>query len=235
MNLENEINNYLKIENNQKNFFNTLFGKVINNAIDIGLKSILPDLIEDEIINIKNSLFENGLKGGVETTINTIINYGKSALGIVTGNFENIDQINMAIKNGGIIDTISDVLDKSIKNIYEKGYINSTINTIIKNGKNVILDNVTNNIKKEFNNQAELIESLEKYVTNWKEAYNNKDFNIMEKEYKKIEKSLNKAIPIENLLKETRKIEVIHNLIKNNGNNFEITEEENELIDKFSN
>ena len=57
----------------------------------------------------------------------------------------------------------------------------------------------------------------------------------MEKEYKKIEKSLNKAIPIENLLKETRKIEVIHNLIKNNGNNFEITEEENELIDKFSN
>lgn len=235
MNLENEINNYLKIENNQKNFFNTLFGKVINNAIDIGLKSILPDLIEDEIINIKNTLFENGLKGGVETTINTIINYGKSALGIVTGNFENIDQINMAIKNGGIIDTISDVLDKSIKNIYEKGYINSTINTIIKNGKNVILDNVTNNIKKEFNNQAELIESLEKYVTNWKEAYNNKDFNIMEKEYKKIEKSLNKAIPIENLLKETRKIEVIHNLIKNNGNNFEITEEENELIDKFSN
>ena len=61
MEIENQINNNIKIEKN--NLLNNIIGKTINNAIDIGLKTILPDLIENQIIDIKNSLLENGLKG----------------------------------------------------------------------------------------------------------------------------------------------------------------------------
>ena len=106
-------------------------GKTINNAIDIGLKIILPDLIENQIIEIKNSLINNGLKSGINTAIKNAIDFGKSTIGIFTGNFENISQIQMAIGNGGIIDTLSDVLDKATNKAYRAGYINNNINTVI--------------------------------------------------------------------------------------------------------
>ena len=61
MEIENQINNNIKVEKN--NLLNNIIGKTINNAIDIGLKTILPDLIENQIIDIKNSLLENGLNG----------------------------------------------------------------------------------------------------------------------------------------------------------------------------
>ena len=57
-----EINNRLNIENEKNNFFNNTFGKTINYAIDIGLRAILPDLIENQVIDIKNSLLNNGLQ-----------------------------------------------------------------------------------------------------------------------------------------------------------------------------
>ena len=44
------------------------------------------------------------------------------------------------------------------------------------------------------------------------------------KKCKKI--NLEKIVPLENIINSARKIENIHNLIKNNGNNFNITEEE---------
>ena len=51
-NLEQEKN----IEKNQEKFLETNLGKIINSGLDIGLKTILPDLIEDEIIFIKDCL-----------------------------------------------------------------------------------------------------------------------------------------------------------------------------------
>ena len=228
-----EIENNINIEKNKNNFLNNIIGKTINNALDIGLRAILPDLIENQVISIKNSLIENGLKAGADTAINSAINLKKSAMGIVTGNFENIEQVTTAIGDGGIIDTISDLLDNALYKIYKNGNINNSIYKLIKNGKNLLLDNVTNNIKNELKDQNNSIEKLEKYIENWKENYNKKDFSKMSQEYEKIEKEFNKIIPIENIIKETRKVEAIHNLIKNNGQNFNITEEEKKLAYNF--
>ena len=229
-----EIDNNINIGENKNNFFNNIIGKTINNAIDIGLRSLLPDLIENQIIDIKNSLLENGLKSGIDTAINSTIDFGKSAAGIVTGNFENISQVKTAIGDGGIIDTISDLLDKVINKSYEKGYINKTVFSIIKNGKNVLLDNITNNIKSELDEQSNSVEKLEKYLKNWEEQYNKKDFEKMEEEYSKIEKESEKIIPLENVVKQTQRVKVLHNLIKNNGQNFNITEDEERLANNLA-
>ncbi|MDQ9826896.1 hypothetical protein RFZ44_26835, partial [Acinetobacter sp. 163] len=67
--------------------------------------------IDEQIINIKDNLLEYGLKDGISKTINDAIDLGKSAIGIFTGNFENVSQMQDAIKNGGLIDGISTVLD----------------------------------------------------------------------------------------------------------------------------
>ena len=56
----------------------------------------------------------------------------------------------------------------------------------------------------------------------------------MEKEIEKIQEKLEDIIPLENIIKEARNIETLHELIKNKGQNFEITQTERELINKLS-
>ena len=56
----------------------------------------------------------------------------------------------------------------------------------------------------------------------------------MEKEYKKIESSLKELVPLENTLKNARQIETLHELIRNNGQNFNLSEEEIELAGKLN-
>lgn len=52
--IKQNINQNIGIE--QKNFLETTLGKVINSAIDIGLKAVLPDLIENQVIDVKNAI-----------------------------------------------------------------------------------------------------------------------------------------------------------------------------------
>lgn len=227
------INNNIEIEEKQKSFLETTLGKTINTGIDIGIRTILPDYIEDQIIDLKNNLINYGLKDGIKKSIDDAINLGKSAIGIITGNFENISQVQNAVKSGGIIDNISSLLDNVIDRVETKGVINYTVAKTIKQGKNSILNNVEKNINETFNNQIKALSYTEKYIDNWKKYYNDKNFDGMEKEYKKIEKEYKNLIPIENTINDIRKIENLHNLIKNNGQNFELTQDEQELIEKL--
>ena len=73
----------------------------------------------------------------------------------------------------------------------------------------------------------------EKYIENWKNYFENKDFNGMEKEYKKIKTEMNYLAPIEKMINEARTIENLHMLIKNNGQDFNLTTEQMELAEKL--
>ena len=233
MNLENTINNEIKINNN--NFLNNALEKTINGAVDIGLRAILPDLIENQVIDIKNALLQNGLKEGIKTAVDSAINFGKSIYGIVSGNFENMSQIRLATEKGGIIDSLSRVIDKACNKAHIYGHINGTTNSLIKKGKDVILNNISNNIKKEIDSQTFEVEKLENYVSKWKEGFNNKDFDVIQIYYKKNDSQLNKTVPLEKIIKEARELESIHKLIENNGHNFNITELEKETAKNINN
>lgn len=237
--MENNLNNTMEINNNlnkeieQKSFLETTLGKTINTGIDIGIRTLLPDYIEEQIIDIKDNLIKYGLKDGIKKSIDDAINLGKSAIGIVTGNFDSISQVQEAIKSGGIIDNVSNLLDEVIDRVYKKGLINSTVAQTIKQGKNSILNNVEKNIENTFNKQINSLEYTEKYINNWKQYFNDKNFEGMEKEYKKIEKEINNLIPIEKTINNVRTIENLHNLIKNNGQDFNLTQEQLELAKKL--
>ena len=193
----------------------------------------MPDYIEDQIIDLKDNLIKYGLKDGIKKSIDDAINLGKSAIGIVSGNFENISQMQEAIKSGGIIDNVSSLLDSVINNVYSHGLINSTVAKTIKQGKNSILNNVEKNIENTFNNQIKALNYTEKYIENWKNYFENKDFYGMEKEYKKIKTEMNYLAPIEKMINEARTIENLHMLIKNNGQDFNLTKEQMELAEKL--
>ena len=227
--VENQITNDVSIEDKQRNFLQTNIGKAVNTGLNIGLRYILPDVIEDQVIEIKDSFLQNGFKEGVQTAIDSAINFGKSAIGIVTGNFENVQQMQTAVKSGGIIDGISNVLNFTINKVVNSGKIPYALGSEIKTGKNAILNNITKNIESEFENQVNQIEKLNKYTNNWKDYFNNKDFDGMQREYDKIRGKMKEIAPIENTIKTARVVENLHKLIKNNGKNFDLTSEELEL------
>ena len=225
--IQNEISDKnIEVEKEQKNFLETTLGGIINTGLDVGIKFLLPDFIEDEVIQIKDSILKNGFKEGLNTAIDEAINLGKSALGIFTGKFDDISQMQKAIETGGIIDSISNGIDIGLNKISSNGKLNKNITNVIKKGKNLILDNISNNIEEMIVKQGNEINKFEESINNWKNAYENKDFNLMEKEIKNVNKYIEKIMPLENLIKEARTIENIHNLIKNNNKNFEISEVE---------
>ncbi len=238
-NKENLQNNDLNIENNilkdksQNDFLNSTIWKTINSGIDIGLRALLPDLLEDQIISLKDNLLNYGFKEGINRSVKEAIDLGKSAVGIITGDFENINQMQNAVKNGGIIDSVDSLLDIAINKTNKSGIINNNVANLLKNGKDIILDNIEKNIEKEFSNQLKSLENVDNYINNWKKSYEEKDFSSMDREYKKLERELKNLVPIEKTLSEARQIENIHNLIKNNGKNFDITENEILLSQKL--
>lgn len=232
-NNEIKIENINKIDNNQCDFLKGVLGQTINTGIDIAIRSIFPEFIDNQIINIKDNLINYGFKDGIQKSIEDAIDLGKSAIGVVTGDFENISQMQEAIKSGGIIDGISNVVDSTVNKARQAGLINNTIFKSIKEGKNLILNNIERNIQKTFENQTKSINYIEKYIKNWKEFYNNKDFKGMEREYSKIEKEIKNIIPIEKTISNARVIQNLHNLIKNRGKDFNLSDTELELAKKL--
>ena len=221
----------VKLVKNQTRIISSNLGEAINGGIDIGLKAILPDFIEDEIINVKNTLITEGFSAALDTAIEEIINVGKSIQGILTGSFENITQIKKAIEKGGLIDTISDLLDTSIDWAKKKGYIEKDVASAIKKGKNGMMNIIKDNVDDTLENQVEAIEKLDGYINKWQKYYDEQNFTNMEYQYKKIQEYIEKVIPLEETLKKARTVENLHELIKNNVKKFELSEQEKELAE----
>ena len=227
------LNNEIQIREEQTNFLETTLGKTINTAIDIGIRALLPDFIDEQIINIKDNLLEYGLGDGIKKTIDDAIDLGKSAIGIFTGDFENISQMQSAVKNGGLIDGVSSLLDTVVDKVSEAGLISNGVAETIKQGKDVILNNVESNIENTFSEQYSAIENIDNYINNWKDSFEKQDFDNMEKEYLKLEEQMQTIAPLTKTLEEAKTIEILHNLIKNNGQDFNLTNEQLELVEKL--
>lgn len=232
-NMNNNLDTNLVNEKTQKNFLETTLGKTINTAIDIGIRAILPNFVEEQVIQIKDNLLQYGLKDGITKTIDDAIDIGKSAIGIMTGNFENVSQMQTAIQSGGLIDGLSSLLDIAVDKVNQSGMINNTIAKTLKQGKNIILNNVETNIEKNFNKQYQSIENANKAINNWKNCFEERNFEGMKKEYLKIEKQINNIAPIEKTINDIKTIQILHNLIKNKGQDFNLKQEEWELVEKL--
>ncbi len=223
--LENEVT-----EEAQNTFLETTMGKIVNTAIDIGLRSVLPDVVEGQVIGIKNIMLKNGLKEGISAAVKSATEIGKSALGIVTGKFDDLSQVHTAIKKGGIIENVSGVIDNVLNAATQNEMISKGTAKMIKQGKKVILNAVSNNIEEKYLEDVQSLEKISKYISNWKNCYNIRDFEGMEKEYGKIKQQIKTVIALESTISAARKIETMHNLIKNKGIDYELSEEEKELI-----
>lgn len=218
----------------QNNFIHTTIGKVTNTALDIGLKIILPEYLEEEVIEVKNTILNNGLKDGIKKAVDSIINFGNNFNNLITGNFEDINQINSVMKKGGLLDKISMVFKDIIKLTENKGLINKKTSKKIEKGKDIIIDTISSNIEKEFSEQIKSEKKIKKYMDNWQIYYNEENYKYMEKELNKIEKEAKKIVPFNNTINNIEKMKNIHNLIKSKNGEFNLSEIEKELIEKLN-
>ena len=78
-----------------------------------------------------------------------------------------MSQVETAIGNGGIIDTVSDLIDKSLVKVQQKGIIGYQVKNLITKGKDIILNNVTTSLKNEMKFQENSIYEIENYINNF--------------------------------------------------------------------
>jgi len=216
--LGNKLNNNL--ENLQNNFLKTNIGQLANTAVDFGLKVLLPDFVENEVIEVKDAFITGGIEDALNKTLENAIELGKKALGINNSDFKSIVQAKDALKEGNYLEGISNTLNFVLEKLEKSNLISSNVSSLIKNGKDIILNNIDSNVENEFEQEIKALGKIEKYIANWEKFYSNKNIDGMNNELNKIEKQMKKILPIENIIKNVNKIENINNLI-NNSENFD--------------
>lgn len=231
--VRNEISKNLKEK--QENFLESNLGKAINTGIDIGIKIALPNWLEDDVIDIKDTILNDGFKAGVQMTINKAINMGKAIEGIITGNFENMEQIKSVVKSGGLLDGISKLLDNAIDWAKKNKKIKAQTAKMLKSGKKTILESVEKNIDNSLQNQVTAVEKIDSYIEKWTNYYNSQDLTNMKKIYTRMEKEMEKIMPLQDILNKVGQIENLHELIVNNGGDFNLSQEEIELAKMLAN
>ncbi len=229
--LSNTLTNSTSLSNQQNSFLQSNLWKTINSGLDVGIRALLPNFLEDAVIGIKDALVNNGLQGGIQKAVEMAKEVGG---GLASTVFQNITQAYNTLKNGNLIGEVGEAVTNSISRASTNKEISAEVSTTLTNGTKTIIDSIEANIKESFNDQLNSLEKLNKYNNNWKECFENRDFTGMEKEYKKMQNLLNKVMPTENTIKQTRIIENLHTLIKNNNKNFDVSDEQIELAKKLA-
>lgn len=176
------------------------------------IRSLLPDTIEDNVINIKNALDISKLSEKVMKGTESI--------------FYKNEDIKDVIKSFNI----EERADCIIKNIKELFSINDKT---LSKSKDTVKDKLGSELTDAVNSYVKSLKKNNEYIEKWKEYYENKDLKNMEKYYKKIEKNLDKLLPLQEEIKKIKEIENITTLIKGKGGDFELTKDELELLKKL--
>lgn len=217
------LDNNLNFFNSQNNSLYSILNKVINWSIDEGIKYLLPDSIENEVIKIKNSIIIGKSKDNINNAIKEILSNKNKK-----NELKDINELENLLKNPKTIKILSEV----VENILDNKEINGLKNKNNGDEKH-ILKNMESNLDNELNKQIKSIGKIKEYTDEWYKYFEKKEINSMNTIYKKIEKELKTVVPLENILKETRKIENLNQLIKFKGGDFNITKEEMELASKL--
>ena len=93
---------------------------------------------------------------------------------------------------------------------------------------------IEKSIDNTLTSQAESIEKISSYIEKWQEYFKKEDFNSMTYQYNKIKENLEKIVPLEEVINKARVVENLHELVKNNGKNFHLTQQEKELAEMLA-
>ena len=208
-------------------------GNLANTGLEFGLRAVLPDFIEDDIIDIKDKFIQEGFTEGVKETYEKVKDIGKSIQGIFTGKFESVEQVKRLIQTDGILDGTSEIIDKILKNLLNKKKISKSTYNLIKTGKKEIMNSLENELESYYKIDTYSLEKIEEYCQEWKENYFKGNYKEMQKSINKIKQRLDKNESIEKIIKQAREIEKIQKYIEEKGSIENLSESERMLIEKI--
>ncbi len=223
----------LALTNTHENNISKTIANVANNALEFGLKAILPDFIEDDVIEIKDKFIQEGFTEGVQSVIDKLEDVGKSIKGIFTGEFDSLEQVKRVVQTNGILDGVSTVVDKILKKLLDKKAIKKPTYNMIKQGKKEIINSLETEIEEIYKPTTYNMEKLEGYCQEWQQKYKEKDYSGMEKAAQKIRTKLKQTQIVEEMINKARNVEKIQKYIKENGNIDSLTDVEKELLEKI--
>ena len=221
-----DLNKKESIINKQESVLSEILNTAINWSIDAGLRYILPDSIENEVIKIKNDFINGNAAQKIIDNIKNIFNFGKE-----NNNKEilNINELKDILKSPETLKVLTNTVDSLLNKSIQKEGVKITQ----EDSKKIISENIENKLNDEIENQIKSFKKIEEYKSEWYKNYEDKDLEKMNKTLKKIKKEFKNILPIENTIKEIRKIENLNELIKSKGGDFNITEEEKELANRL--
>lgn len=225
-NVDNVLEKKIKseLEMDQKNFLETTLGKVINTGLTIGIKALLPDFLEKPVIQIKDEIIKGNWRAEAKQINQQIKQEGESPAQILS-------QIKNLFQNRTIKNQISNIMDNVLKNMTKEKTISKEVCEILLKGKDVIMEKIDSSVDNSFEQQYKSLQKIEKASSSWQKHYQNQDFSKMQKEYQKIRQELSKVYPIEIIIKQARRIENIQTLLQNNGQQFDLSENQKKLVE----
>ena len=224
--VRNNIEIEKELSNKQNNFLGELLSKVVNSAIDAGIKYLFPEKISKEVINMKNKIFTKRFKTELKNTINKVLKKGKREIGRSDISLRNIKEIHQSLYKGNILENISNLINKYLEEKKEIGKIDNNISNKISKNNGNLMQNISTNIENELINQMREINILRKYNLEWKKAFENKDLEETRKICNEIKKKSEKVIPIKNIFEDIEKIYNIQKILEKNKGDFKIAEGE---------
>ena len=128
--IETNLDNY--IEKEQINWTTSKVYEYLNNGFDAGIRLLLPDYIESEVIDLKNKILNSGVQDVLKNTIIDTLKIGKEKELFSKNKFESVNEVKETLENGNLIDGISNLLDKEIDSVKDNKIITEKVAKKIK-------------------------------------------------------------------------------------------------------
>lgn len=210
-------------------------GNILNNISDAFSNAVKKG---SELINFPDDLGEivrDGLdkidiKEIGSSAVESALKTGMTSLGMKASTFNSLKSIFDAVKEGDLKKGLTSGLNVVISALK----IPTSAKTLLKNGKNLILDQVfEDELKTIMTKQKNTISRINKKCAQMEEAFKIDDTKTLNRVAKTLKTDLEKVMPIQDVIAKGNSILNKYQLYKNNGGT-KLTKEEQELCDKLA-
>lgn len=210
------------LEKHSKNILENI-SDAFSNAIKKGTDLInLPDNWSEEV---KSGLEKIDLKEIGESVVETALKAGMKSLGMKTSTFNSLTSIFDAVKEGDL----KKGLDSGFNITIGMLKIPTNVKTLLKNGKDVVLDQVfEDELKIVMTKQKNTISRIDRKCVQMEEAFQKNDAKTLDRISKTLKTDLEKVMPIQDVIKRGQLMLNQYKLYKNKGNKA-LTQEEKDL------
>ncbi len=227
LSLELDKGKEITLEEQAGNILNNI-SDAFSNAVKKGAEKInFPDNLGEKV---KEGLEKIDLKEIGSSVAENALKAGMKSLGIKTGTFNSIKNIFDAVKEGDLKNGLSSGLNIVISALK----IPTTAKTLLKNGKNLILDQFfEDELKTIMTKQKNTISRINKKCIQMEEAFKTNDTKTLDRVAKTLKSDLKKVMPIQEVITKGNTVLNKYQLYKNKDT-IGLTKTEEELCEKLA-